>query len=210
MTHIHVAHVTICTFVTAILVGFGSATQAGEGGIYVGAELGLGKSAILCDSGPHVYGCNDTALTGGGFIGYRSDGVIGAEIGFRKMGPVSIGSTAMLGNVRGSTSNEFELRYSAGLSVIAYVPFFDEFAPFARIGLHTWAVSREETTTIGLASGTTRQHESGTNLLVGAGAQYRVGERVYIRAEWERLRLDYEQWRDDEIDIFLVGVLYRF
>lgn len=215
MRHLRAESVLFRALTAALLFHCWGSAQAGDNGPYAGVAVGLGKSSALCNS-EYNLGCNDRALTGKVLFGYRLNSIVGVEIGFTKMGKVKY-SEARPSQLPGAmqvdvaTANEFEVQYSAGFSVIAYAPFFGSLAPFAKIGLHKWAMSGERRTSIGASSGTLDRLENGTDLALGIGAEYRVGDQVSLRAEWERLSLDDRRWwEDDEIHNFSIGLLYRF
>lgn len=213
----------LLTAVHLQFVGAARADTDDAGRMYVGGSLGLAKSKDLCEGGPNSDGCQDTAVGGKAFVGYRANRFLGVELGLMRMTETSNSNTVITtGDVDGrpvtysaSTANEFVLEYSASLSALVHAPNVGDFAPFARAGVHAFSVSREKLLTaavggIETVTTTTRQYEDGVGPLLGAGVEYRLGERTRLRAEWEWILLDYKRWPDDEGHFLSLGLAFRF
>lgn len=200
----------------AILAVAGLALAAPAGadgpGFYVGASLGLSVSGELCEGGPYDLGCNDDALAGKAFVGYRLNRFLGVEAGAMKGADVARGDTVSVSragvDLNYTETDTFSLDHSASLAIRAYAPFFENLEPFAKIGFHRYAVSYKYETSTSLVG--LHRRENGSALLVGVGAQYPVSGNMWLRAEWENRRLDYRLWREDRTNAFSAGVSWRF
>ncbi len=207
MKQIRILPIPVLALAIAAISIFTTTVQAEDTGFYTGVSLGFGKSDKLCDDGPFAHGCTDEAWAGKAFVGYRFNHFIGAEASLMRVGDVSYSKESDAGLI---SSDEFEHEYSLGLSVVVHGPLFGKVAPFARVGLHKYAVSREARTSGPGSAPTFTQHEDGTDLLLGVGAKYPLSEHTTLRAEWERLELDYSRWPDDEADVFSIGIARSF
>ena len=207
MKQIRILQIPVLALAIAAISIFATTVQADDTGFYTGVSLGFGKSDKVCDNGPYAHGCTDEAWAGKAFVGYRLNHFVGAEASLMRVGDVSYSKESAAGLIN---SDEFEHEYSLGLSVVVYGPLFGKVAPFARVGLHKYAVSREARTSGPGSVPTFTQHEDGTDLLLGAGAKYPLSEHTTLRAEWERLELDYSRWPDDEADVFTIGIARSF
>ena len=66
--------------------------------------------------------------------------------------------------------------------------------------------SRAAETTVSDLNGELRQKEDGTDLVYGAGLEYRFKFGLALRAEWEV----FANVSDDDIDLVSAGVSYTF
>lgn len=92
--------------------------------------------------------------------------------------------------------------YTVGIAAMMPIPGMDEGSPYlvGRVGLYIW--DSEETFT----GGTTpvRRSDSGTDIVFGLGAGFRVSENMDVELTWERFG------SDTKVNFLNVGARYRF
>ncbi len=87
------------------------------------------------------------------------------------------------------------------LSAVGVVPLGERFVVFGKVGMFLW-YSEATDVTNGFA---TRSEEDGADLSVGLGASVALGQRVSLRAEWERFDMS-----NTDVDLVTVGFAFRF
>jgi OmpA-OmpF porin, OOP family len=92
---------------------------------------------------------------------------------------------------------------SEGLFVAAVgkLPIGNYFAPFARLGY----VMYDAKTTISSGGARITDSENGEELLFGVGCEFKLGEGVRLRAEWEKIDVP-----DADFTILSVAMTYQF
>ncbi|MEK9673338.1 MAG: outer membrane beta-barrel protein [Rhodospirillaceae bacterium] len=134
---------------------------------------------------------DDTSFYLKGFGGIRINKFFAAEFALARVGTVEI---------NGAPSNRIdETTYAASLSGVFALPISDSITPFARGGFHLWYKDQE--TSSDQANGET----SGADFIIGLGADVKLAEKFYLRAEWERYFVD-----TDEADVFSSSVIFGF
>lgn len=96
------------------------------------------------------------------------------------------------------------------LDAVGILPITDRFSALGRVGLN-YAQARDSFTGTG-AVGVTNPNprESGTNYKLGVGLQYAFTESLGVRAEAERYRINDAVGNKGHVDLFSVGLVYRF
>jgi len=95
------------------------------------------------------------------------------------------------------------------LDALGILPFTDNFSAFGRVGAQ-YAKSKDSFGGTGAGAGSSSASYSGTNYKVGAGLQYDFTDTVGLRTEWERYRINDAVGNKGDIDLFSVGMIYRF
>jgi OmpA-OmpF porin, OOP family len=154
--------------------------QAQESGFYAGA--GVGQSFV--DEG--AYDDEDTAFSV--FGGYQFNRYFGVETGYADFGKIEpeVAGPALEGD-------------SAYLTAVGTLPVSENFALYAKAGVHRWNV---DTSLPGL---TGNDDDSGTDPTYGIGAQYRFNERVALRGEYSRFEVE-----DADADLAQLQVRFDF
>lgn len=164
---------------------FGNNAHADEeSGPYLGAGFGWVKDEVAWfeDSGLgfKIYG------------GYEFNRYFAAELAYIDAGTLkdSIGG--------------FDLKIeSSGIvaAVLGKLPLSDSFSLFAKVGYSHY----EETSTVSSGSFSYSSKNEADDPLYGIGAEFSLGERVKLRAEYEIVDIP-----DADFDIFTVGATFRF
>ena len=88
-------------------------------------------------------------------------------------------------------------------ALVGRIPTGGGITPFAKIGLHRWKL-RGDVQVAGLD-----RTFSGTDLILGAGIDWMVGESWDVRVEYMHLPYD-DVIGEDKLHAFLIGVHRRF
>lgn len=188
---------------------------AEDSGWYLGGNIGQSKSDLDLENmeGSALgNGLNTTSFSADDddtgyklFGGYQFNRYFALEAGYFNLGEFDIEATLPGGTVEG----DIELQ-GLNLDIVGLLPFTDRFAAFVRGG-----VTRVEASDgfSGTGSGAFVDHgntEHETGYKFGGGLQYALSDSVDIRAEAERYRVDDARGDDGDVDLFSIGVLYRF
>jgi OOP family OmpA-OmpF porin len=87
------------------------------------------------------------------------------------------------------------------LSAVGVVPLGQRFVLFGKVGMFLW-YSEATDVTGGVA---TYSEDDGADLSVGLGASVAIGQKVSLRAEWERFDMS-----NVDVDLVTLGFAYRF
>jgi OOP family OmpA-OmpF porin len=163
---------TLLLSVTLGATAFGA--QAQDSGFYAGA--GAGQSIVDEDTAFSVFG------------GYQFNRYFGVEAGYADFGKIEpdVAGPALEGD-------------SAYLTAVGTLPVGENFALYAKAGVHRWNV---DTSLPGL---TGNDDDSGTDPTYGVGAQYRFTDRVALRGEYSRFEVE-----DADADLAQLQVRFDF
>lgn len=154
------------------------------GSIYFGGAVGYLNSSgtgigIVC--GEH--NCSDMSWKAYG--GYQVTETVAAELGYHNLGhqehvrASADGKTSYLWNVN-TTALSASAKVSTGM--------FDKVDAFGRVGFMAWNAPVEVASTASEGSKATDPSDNGgTDLLIGAGADYKVNENLSVRGEYEHV-----------------------
>ena len=110
-----------------------------------------------------------------------------------------------LGNVAGKTKIQ-----GLNLDGVGILPFTDKFSAFARLGL-TYTQAKDHFNKTGpVVINDSTPSKSGANYKMGLGMEYDVTRALGLRAEWERYRVDDAVGNKGDINMLLVGLIYKF
>ncbi|WP_354622906.1 outer membrane beta-barrel protein [Psychromonas sp. MME2] len=170
--------------ISAILLTLGITGNAlAENGFYAGASIG--QSTIDACSG--LTSCDDEDIGWKIFGGWGVNSYLAFEASRVDFGEID-------GYIDGSkVSAEID-----GWTVAAKgtLPLSEQFALFGKFGMIMWDADGGDA-----ASGI---DDDGSDLLYGLGAEYMFTDQFSIVGEWEWYDID------EDVDLFSVGVLYRF
>jgi opacity protein-like surface antigen len=157
---------------------------------YLGASIGSTTTDGFCNG---LSACESTAKSWKAFAGVRMNENIVLESGY-----VDFGKQAGIAS-NGSTVGQQASAYTA--AAIAGVPVNDQIEAFGKAGVARWAV---DTTT-----STTTTASKGTDVLIGAGANYDFGNNMGVRAEWERYKdVGSDATHNNDIDLLSLGFIF--
>lgn len=189
---------------------------ADDSGWYAGANVGQSRAKI---DDPRIA----RGLLAGGFTttsiqdddhhfgfklfgGYQFNRYFALEGGYFDLGRFGFTATTVpAGTLRG----DIKLK-GVNLDGVGILPFTDKFSAFARIGAN-YAQAKDTfagTGFVGVANPERSEHA--TNYKFGAGLEYRFTESFGVRAEAERYRIHDAVGNKGDIDLFSVGLVYRF
>jgi len=140
------------------------------------------------------------------FGGYQFGKFLSVEGGYLDLG--KYGYTAEM-IPAGTVDAEIRVR-GLNLDLVGYLPITDQLSAFARAGVNHAKVKGTFMGT-GLATVTTpTTSERDTNYKFGFGLQYFLSESFGVRAEAERYRINDSLGTKGDVDLFSVGLVYRF
>lgn len=179
---------TLCLAGGALLTAAIPASAQGTG-FYVGAGAGV-TSTDVCGGlgGLGLTSCDDEDTGFKIFGGKRLNQNLAVEVGFVDLGEIT--ATGPGGTAQVETDG-------IQVAAVGILPVNPRFHVFGKVGLYLWDVS---------ASGPGGSlSDDGTDLMFGFGAAWNLADRLDLRAEWEQFDID-----GDDVDMFSVGLLYRF
>jgi OmpA-OmpF porin, OOP family len=176
--------------------------QESERGIYIGGSVGYSQYQNACDRA--LVPCDEGDTAGRFFAGYQFNRNWSAEIGVGRFGEAS-GSGTVVG---GAGTGSFKLKSEGwDVTAVATIPLGSGLGVLGRLGVY-----RARTTLDQEGSFFAPMHDAGTQSgwTYGAGLSYTLGW-LGLRAEWQRYdNIGADSIGDDEIDMFSLGVLFRF
>lgn len=205
------------TLALAVLASFASSTAlADNAGWYVGSNVGLAKAKIDNQRITNSLAANGFATTSimkdERSVGYKLYGGyqflrhFAIEGGYYDIGEFGYTATTLPpGTVRG----EVDFR-GFNLDGVGILPLSKRFSAFGRFGT-TYGEAKAKFAGTGAAHVLNpRRSDRGFNYKLGAGLQYDISERFGLRAEAERYRVDDAVGNRGDIDLYSVGLVYRF
>jgi len=168
-----------------------SASFAGGKGADAGFYIGGSMTSMEADGDcPPGFTCDfkDTGFKV--FAGVRLNSYFAIEGFYGNWGEIKVDLPPATAKVEASTF---------GGAVVGIVPLGEHFELFGKVGIG----STELKATGSGAGGTATTSERGSDVLYGAGAAFNITRNFGVRAEYERLN-------DSEVNIFSVGLQYRF
>jgi len=143
------------------------------------------------------------------FLGYRANKNFAFEAGYVDLGEATIVTTTTGPDAIFGGRAEVNGYFGDVLGIMPVDPSLDL---FLKAGIYRWQMEWDVAAATGgsvfLASG----KENGTNIKLGLGASYRIGDSISIRAEYERYRDvgDKDVTGKDDVDFFSVGISTAF
>lgn len=162
--------------------------------IYIGGSVGFAQSKDICDAVASGVSCDDNDSAWRAFGGYQFNRYVALELGFANIGESS-----------GSGGGAFftvEAKEAFDLSGVFTVPVAERLALLLRFGAHRTRTTVNDT---GL-----EQAKTASSFTYGVGAEYALGN-LGVRAEWQRYdNISGGTVAESDIDVFSVGLLFRF
>lgn len=216
MKSIKASSFTGLAVLAALAAGISPLTMAQDMGWYGGANIG--RSAANIDdaritSGLAAGGLGTSSIsdrdrsTGfklyGGYQLHRNFAFEGGYFDLGKFGYTAntIPTGTLDGNIRLKGFN---------LDAVGLLPFNDRFSALGRVGLNYAKASDSFTGTGAVNVTNPNPSKSGTNYKLGVGLQYAFTEALGMRAEVERYRVNDAVGNKGHVDLFSVGLVYRF
>jgi len=188
-------------FAVALLAAAGALFSAQSlAQVYVGFSAGrsdVDESMVipgLIDPGGRVDGKDGAFKL---FGGYQFNPNFALEAALVDLGDVSYSGTFAGAPVTGGRIQNSGIN----LSAVGVVPLGERFVVFGKAGMFLWYSEARDVTGGFLFY----SEEDGADLSVGLGASVALGQRVSLRAEWERFDMS-----NTDVDLVTVGFAFRF
>ena len=173
----------------AALAFAAGAARAEEPAGYAGLSIGM----VSVPTADDIFTESDTSLAIGNiYVGVRLTEFLGVEAGYLKSTKGDLKSRI------GDTGVDYDVSTLHG-ALVGRIPFEGGIVPFAKVGLQRWRYDAEQ---IGKFSG--------TDLMLGGGIDWAVGELWDLRLEYMYLPYKDETIEDGELHAFLIGAHRRF
>lgn len=203
------------------LLGFsvmsGHSALAEESNWYIGGNLGQSRANIdderitskLLGSGlASVSIADDNRHTSYKlFGGYQLNRNLALEAGYFNLGQFGYTATTV---PAGTLTGKIKLK-GLNFDVVGSMPVSEKFSVLGRVGLN-YAQAKDDFTSTGAvpAPTTPSPGKSALNYKAGMGLQYNLGKSLGLRAEAERYRIDDAVGNKGDINMFSLGLVYRF
>ena len=140
------------------------------------------------------------------FGGYKFNKNFALESGYFDLGKFSFVATTV---PAGTLSGQIKLR-GINFDALGILPITDNFSAFGRIGVQ-YAEARDNFSGTGAVRVTNpNPSKRQANPKIGLGVQYDVTPALGLRAEAERYRINDAVGNRGDIDVYSLGLLYRF
>jgi OOP family OmpA-OmpF porin len=176
-----------------------------DAGFYIGGSIGQSRAKDSCDD-VTAFSCDDKDTAWKLLAGYQFNRYLAAEIGYTELGEFTIGGA--LSGV--SVSGTIEVR-AFELVGVGSLPLMERFSAYGKLGAYHAETEATLTGTLGPISISQTDKESNTDVTFGFGLRYDFTRNLGIRGEWQRyLDVGGEETGEDDIDVFSVGLIWRF
>lgn len=192
-----------------------SSVFADDSGFYLGGNVGqsrarLNEQKIINDvipaPIPHAF-IDDNTIDGGYklFGGYQFNRYFALEGGYFDLGEFQFYNSV---GPAGTYNANMQVR-GVNLDVVGYLPFTEKLSAFARLGVN-YALTQDT-----FVSGAPnviggKLSDRATFPKAGVGLEYKLNDSWALRADAERYRVSNGLTDHDNIDLYSVGVVYRF
>ena len=189
---------------------------ADDSGWYLGGNIGQSRATIddaritsgLLGQGFFTTSIDDRNRDTGYklFGGYQLNNYFGLEGGYFDLGKFGYNAnTSPAGTLDGNIKVQ-----GLNLDLVGTVPLGEKFSAFGRAGL-TYAESRDNFAGTGAINVLSpNPSKNAANYKYGLGLQYALNSSLGLRVEAERYRIDDAVGNKGDIDLFSIGLIYRF
>ena len=141
------------------------------------------------------------------FGGYQFNKNFAVEGGYFNLGQFGYTATTV---PAGSLTGNIKLQ-GLNLDAVGMFPLGDKFSVFGRLGLQ-YAEAKDNFSSTGIVATPTNPNpsKSAANYKYGAGLQYDFNESLGMRLEGERYRIDDAIGNEGDVDVYSLGLIYRF
>lgn len=184
----------MCTNDTVFAAGNGafkaltSTSSSNKAENYLGGSIGQSSADGFCAS---LQNCENSDKSWKLFAGIRMNENIVLEGGYVNFGEQT-------GQLAGNTVTQNASAFTA--AAVAGYSMNEQIELFGKAGVARWS---QEYTEAGNQS-----DSDGTDVLIGVGANYDLGDNTGIRAEWERIKDVGDATSKGDIDLLSVGVTF--
>lgn len=193
-----------------------SGVLADDSGWYLGGNAGLAQATIDDQgiaAGLLADGFTTTAIRDDEndlgfklFGGYQLNRYFALEAGYFNLGEFDFTATTV---PAGTLDGRIKLS-GMNLDAVGRLPFTDRFSAFGRVGVN-YAEAKDRFAGTGAVNVVQpKRDKRDTNYKFGLGLQYELTERLGLRAEAERYRIDDAVGSKGDVDLLSLGLVYRF
>lgn len=202
----------------ALAIITSSLARADDLGWYGGASIGQSKAKIddgRIKDGLKADGFTTTSIDDDKrdmgyklFGGYQFNKNFAVEGGFFDLGKFGFTANTLPAGVFSGTMKARGINVDA----VGILPLTEKLSALGRVGL-SYAQTRDAfagSGAVNVLSANSSIHERNANFKVGLGLQYALTESLAMRVEAERYRLDDAVGNLGDVDLFSLGLVYRF
>jgi len=200
----------------ALVAIAGPYAVADDSGWYVGANVGQSRAKIADDritSGLLAGGLSTRSISDDDrdtgyklFGGYQFNRFFAVEGGYFDLGKFGFTANTV---PAGTLNGNIKLK-GVNLDLVGLLPITEKFSAFARGGVN-YAQAKDSFSGTGAVLVTNpNPSKKDTNYKFGLGLQYAFTESLAMRAEAERYRINDAVGNKGDIDLYSVGLIYRF
>lgn len=140
------------------------------------------------------------------FAGYQFGANLAIEAVYFDLGKFGFDATTV---PAGTLSGDVQID-GFSFDVIGSLPLGDRLSAFGRLGANVADAASRFTGTGAVVVPTANFSEANVNYKLGLGLQYDLGRSWSVRLEGERYRIDDSVGNEGDVDLYSLGVLYRF
>lgn len=179
-------------------------------GWYMGGNIGIStanidKDKITQNLTNYSYSDDEQDLGYKLFGGYQFNKNFALEGGYFNLGKFDYS----LSTPNGSLDGNIKVK-GLNLDAVAILPITEDFSAFARIGANYAQAKDAFGTTGSISMSDNSPKKNDLNYKFGAGLQYAVTDSLALRLEAERYRINDAVGNDGDIDLFSIGLMYKF
>jgi OOP family OmpA-OmpF porin len=194
---------TLGSFVFLMTLLAGSAWSQ-EAGIYIGGAIGRAEYRNACEG--VTISCDHIDNAVKIFAGYQFNRYFAAEIGY-----ADLGKSSANGVVSGVNVNATAESVAWELVGVASLPVIDGLSLYGKLGFYRAETKVSGTGAIPGFSAFLSESDRNSDATYGLGARYGITRNLALRAEWQRyVAVGGPDVGDNDIDVFGVGLMYRF
>lgn len=186
-----------------------------DAGWYIGGNLGQSRARIdehtimtQVSPGLSTTVVGDNIIDGGGklFAGYQINEYLSIESGYFDLGESQFYALTI---PAGAIDANMQVR-GVNFDVVGYLPFTENLSAFGRLGV-TRALTQDTFGGSGAAlSMSGKLSDRATRGKAGVGLEYKFTDSFAMRAEAERYSINNALYDHNNIDLYSLGVVYRF
>ncbi|WP_292258030.1 outer membrane beta-barrel protein, partial [Marinospirillum sp.] len=140
------------------------------------------------------------------FGGYQFNQNLAIELGVFDLGQFDFEATT---NPAGSLDGRIKVK-GLNLDLVGLLPMTERLSAFGRVGI-SYAHAKDNFSSTGaVTTANSSTTEKSGNYKFGAGVQYDFTPALAMRAEAERYRISSDSLSDGDVDLFSLGMVYRF
>ncbi len=179
-------------------------------GWYMGGNMGIStanidKDKITQNLTNYSYSDDEQDLGYKLFGGYQFNKNFALEGGYFNLGKFDYSLSTPNGSLDGNIKV-----MGLNLDAVAILPITEDFSAFARIGANYAQAKDSFGTTGNISISDNSPKKNDLNYKFGAGLQYAVTNALALRLEAERYRINDAVGNDGDIDLFSIGLIYKF